>query len=350
MTNFTLRKVAFTQLLTFCALFLSAQTITNDYIFSQQLDFYNEVEDAEVVDLAMDWLEVESDFSAVPPFDFNVYGKPVFGLASYFTPSLLFFVSEDENDPELLFLVPFGSPQLQNRAMAENSTEVSEISTKTEGDVGERIMKIQYSNAGFAGEIDSTGVSADFVNFQLWLYEATNAVEIHYGTYQVTNEDIAFEGATGPSFGMYMIAEENLDTGNPDVAIFLENDPMNPDLMRETEDIDNRSLNGMPPTGMIYTLTPVADTTVTTTGTTEILWTEGIEVFPNPTADVLQIKVENQDLADASYVLTSTTGKIIAQGKARDNAEISLAGLPAGTYFLKMQKGDSGIIKRVVKQ
>lgn len=345
----TLCKVALVQLMIFCALHLSAQTITNDYIFSQQLDFYNEIEDGEISDLATDWLEIESDFSAVPPFDFNVYGKPVYGLTSYFTPSLLFFVSENEEDSELLFLVPFGSPQLQNRAMAAGSNEMSDISTKIEGDVGERIMKIQYRNAGLAGEIDSLGVSTDFVNFQLWLYEATNAIEIHYGNYQITNENISFEGASGPSFGMYMIEEEILETGDPDVAIFLENDPMSPDLMRETSDVESRALSGMPPTGMIYTLSPIADTT-STTNTTEILWMEGVDVFPNPTAGTLQISVENQDLVGADYVLTSMTGKVIAQGEAVEQAEISLLGLPAGTYFLRMQKGNNGIVKRIVKQ
>ena len=345
----TLRMVALVQLTFLCVFSLSAQIITNDYVFTQQLDFYYEVENGTVSDLAMDWLEVESDFSAVPPFDFSVYGKPVFGLTSYFTPSLLYFVPEDDTDTELPFFVPFGSPQLQNRGMAAGSNEISDISTIVEGEVGERIMKIQYRNAGFANEIDSTGISNDYVNFQLWLHEGTNAIEIHYGNYLVTNEAISFDGATGPSFGLFMIEEANLDNGDPDIAVFLENDPMNPDLMRETENVDERALTGMPPTGMIYTLTPVADTTETTSAT-EILWLEGIDIFPNPTAGILQIKVQDLQLAGATYALTDTNGRLIAKGNTVDNTEINLQNLPAGTYFLKMQKGNTGVIKRVVKQ
>ena len=345
----TLRMVALVQLTLLCAFSLSAQVITNDYVFTQQLDFYYEVENGDVSDLAMDWLEIESDFSAVPPFNFDVYGKPVFGLTSYFTPSLLYFVPEDADDSELPFFVPFGSPQLQNRAMAAGSNEVSEISTIVEGEVGERIMKIQYSNVGFAGEIDSTGVSNDYVNFQLWLYESNNAIEIHYGNYSIANEAISFQDATGPSFGLFLIEEENLDAGDPNIAVFLENDPMNPDLMRETENVDERALTGMPPTGMIYTLTPIADTTEIVNGT-EILWLEGIDVFPNPTADVLQIKVQDQQLAGATYALTDVNGKLIVKGNTQDNTQISLKNLSAGTYFLKMQKENTGVIKRVVKQ
>lgn len=348
MQKLTLRIVALVQLTLLCVFSSSAQIITNDYVFTQQLDFYNEVENGEIADLDTDWLEVESDFSAVPPFNFNVYGKPVFGLTSYFTPSLLYFVPEDADDTELPFFVPFGSPQLQNRGMAAGSNEISDISTIVEGEVGERIMKIQYRNAGFAGEIDSTGVSNDYVNFQLWLHESNNAIEIHYGSYSIANEVISFQGAAGPSFGLFLIEEENLDNGNPNVAVFLENDPMNPDLMRETENVDQRELAGMPPTGMIYTLTPIADTTEIVNGT-EILWLEGIDVFPNPTADVLQIKIQNQQLAGATYALTDTNGKLIAKGNTQENTEISLQNLPAGTYFLKMQKGNTGVIKRVVK-
>jgi len=341
--------VALVQLTLVCVFSLSAQVvITNDYVFSQQLDFYYEVENGEVADLATDWLEIESDFSAVPPFDFNVYGKPVFGLTSYFTPSLLYFVPEDDTDTKLPFFVPFGSPQLQNRGMATGSGEMSDISTIVEGEVGERIMKIQYRNAGFASEIDSTGISNDYVNFQLWLYEATNAIEIHYGNYSIANEFLSFDGAAGPSFGLFMIEEANLDNGNPEIAVFLENDPMNPDLMRETENVEERALTGMPPTGMIYTLSPVADTTDMTSAT-EILWLEGIDVFPNPTTDVLQIKVQDQQLSGANYTLTDTNGKLIAKGNTQENTQISLQNLPTGTYFLKMQKDNTGVIKRVVK-
>lgn len=349
MQRLTLHTVALVQLFFLCAFSSSAQVITNDYVFTQQLDFYYEVENGDVSNLAMDWLEIESDFSAVPPFDFSVYGKPVYGLTSYFTPSLLYFVPEDDTDTELPFFVPFGSPQLQNRGMATGSNELSDISTIVEGEVGARIMKVQYRNAGFANEIDSTGVSNDYVNFQLWLYESTNAIEIHYGNYLITDELVSFEGATGPSFGLFMIDEENLDNGNPEVAIFLENDPMNPDLMRDTENVEERALSGMPPTGMIYTLTPVADTTEMTTAT-EILWLEGIDVFPNPTADVLQIEVKNQQLVGATYTLTNTNGKLIAKGDTQENTQINLQNLPVGTYFLRMQKGDTGVIKRIVKQ
>ncbi len=349
MQKLILPKVALVQLLILCAFSLSAQIITNDYIFTQQLDFYYEIENGEVSDLAMDWLEIESDFSAVPPFDFNVYGKPVYGLTSYFTPSLLYFVPEDDTDTELPFFVPFGSPQLQNRGMAAGSNEMSDISTLVEGEVGERIMKIQYSNAGFANEIDSLGVSNDYVNFQLWLHESNNAIEIHYGNYLVTNEAISFDGATGPSFGLFMIEETNLDNGNPDIAVFLENDPMSPDLMRETENVEERALIGMPPTGMIYTLTPVADTTEMTNAT-EILWLEGVDVFPNPTADVLQVKVQNQQLIGANYTLTDANGRLITKGNTQESTEISLQNLASGTYFLKMQKDNTGVIKRIIKQ
>jgi hypothetical protein len=348
MHKLTPLKSALVQLFFLCTFSLSAQIITNDYVFSQQLDFYYEIDGGETSQLGTDWLEIESDFAVLTPFNFNVYGKPVYGLTSYFTPSLLYFVPQDESDTELPFLMPFGSPLLQNRAMIPGSNQVSDISTVVDGEIGERIMKIQYRNAGFANEVATMGTANDYINFQLWLYEATNAIEIHYGNYLVTNDVIAFNGATGPSFGLFMIEETDFDEGDPNTAIFLENDPMSPDLMRETENVDERSLSGMPPTGMIYTFTPVLDTTEIVNGT-EIIWLESIDVFPNPTVDVLQIKVQNQQLIGATYALTDVNGKLITKGNAQENAEINLQGLPAGTYFLKMQKENAGIVKRIVK-
>ncbi len=349
MQKLTPPKFALVQLLFFCAVSLSAQIITNDYVFSQQLDFYYEIESGETSQLGTDWLEIESDFAVLTPFNFNVYGKPVYGLTSYFTPSLLYFVPQDESDTELPFLVPFGSPLLQNRAMISGSNQSSDISTRVDGEIGERIMKIQYRNAGFANEMEMLGTAHDYINFQLWLYESTNAIEIHYGNYLVTNDAIAFDGATGPSFGLFMIEETNFEEGEPDVAVFLENDPMSPDLMRETENVEERSLSGMPPTGMIYTLTPITDTTEIVNGT-EIIWLEGLDVFPNPTVDAVQIKIQNQQLFNVNYTLTDVNGKVISRGDIQENAEINLQNLSTGTYFLKLQKENTGIVKRIVKQ
>ena len=349
MHKLTSPKLAFVQLLFLCTFSLSAQTITNDYFFSQELDFYYEIENGDVSQLGTDWLEIGSDFGVLTPFDFSVYGKPVYGLTSYFTPSLLFFVPKNEADTELPFLMPFGSPQLQNRAMAPGSDETSDISIIVDGELGERIMKIQYRNVGFANEINVTGTSIDYINFQLWLYESNNAIEIHYGNYSIANEAVSFDGATGPSFGLFMIEELNVEEGDPGIAVFLENDPLSPDLMRETENIEERALSGMPPTGMTYILTPMLDTTEVTSST-QILWLEGIDIFPNPTTDVLQVKVQNQELIGADYTLTDTNGRLITKGNTQENTEISLQNLPAGIYFLKMQKDNNGVVKRLVKQ
>lgn len=146
-----------------------------------------------------------------------------------------------------------------------------------------------------------------------------------------------------------MIEETNFEEGEPDVAVFLENDPMSPDLMRETENVEERSLSGMPPTGMIYTLTPITDTTEIVNGT-EIIWLEGLDVFPNPTVDAVQIKIQNQQLFNVNYTLTDVNGKVISRGDIQENAEINLQNLSTGTYFLKLQKENTGIVKRIVKQ
>jgi hypothetical protein len=68
----------------------------------------------------------------------------------------------------------------------------SPISYKMEGNAGSRILKIEWKNAGFVGEIGELGTLNDYVNFQVWLFEGSNDVEMHYGPNMVLNPAISY--------------------------------------------------------------------------------------------------------------------------------------------------------------
>ena len=79
-----------------------------------------------------------------------------------------------------VFTVPFGGYLLKDRGI---ETSISPIVYKVEGEEGSRIMKIQWKNAGFAQWFTSSDPE-DFVNFQIWLFESDNSVEIQFGPSQ----------------------------------------------------------------------------------------------------------------------------------------------------------------------
>jgi len=73
----------------------------------------------------------------------------------------------------------------------------SHISYVVEGESPNRIAKIQFKNASFAGDETNT----DYTNFQIWFHEGGMANEIIFGP-TALNQMRAFNGAYGPLIGI----------------------------------------------------------------------------------------------------------------------------------------------------
>ncbi len=71
---------------------------------------------------------------------------------------------------------------------------------------------------------------------------------------------------------------------------------------------------------------------------------EQIKIFPNPTTNTVYIA----DYVLDSYELFSIDGKLIQSG-AIENFQINLRPQERGQYFLKLKKGDSFCVKKVIK-
>ena len=60
-------------------------------------------------------------------------------------------------------------------------------------------------------------------------------------------------------------------------------------------------------------------------------------IFPNPTNDILTLKVENYDIQNLSYKLFDATGKLLQSKEVTGNeTKISMVGLSPSVYFLKV--------------
>ncbi|WP_010662671.1 T9SS type A sorting domain-containing protein [Marinilabilia salmonicolor] len=74
-------------------------------------------------------------------------------------------------------------------------------------------------------------------------------------------------------------------------------------------------------------------------------------VYPNPTTDFLQLKVESDNLNDLTYQLLNMQGKLLENEQITGNqTSIAMSNLAQGTYFVKIIQG-SRVIKtfKVVK-
>lgn len=77
-----------------------------------------------------------------------------------------------------------------------------------------------------------------------------------------------------------------------------------------------------------------------------------ISVYPNPTRDILNVKMDNQYSENISYSVIDFSGRTIAGDRIwNQNEQISFAGLNAGVYFVKVSiDGTLSKTFKIVKQ
>lgn len=231
----------------------------------------------------------------------------------------------------LPILIPYGA-DIIDRAYDfnnENATtgSLSNISYTLEGSTGSRILKIEWNNVGFHSDIQQNGVSTDFTNFQMWLYEGSNDIEIHFGPNSITNPDESFDGDTGSSVALipaYNFSNDIIEEN----ATFLSGDPSNPSVVLSTQS-DNNFLNGIIPNGTIYRFTR------STLSTEEFQPNATLRLSPNPSENfiffsgILNIK---------KYEIYNLLGNKIAEGSISNNEKIDITHYQTGIYLVKMDK------------
>ena len=66
--------------------------------------------------------------------------------------------------------------------------------------------------------------------------------------------------------------------------------------------------------------------------------------YPNPTADIINLKTENIDQSILFYQLYSVSGQLLSNDKLAENTtSVSMKNFPTGTYFLKVMQNDESI-------
>ena len=209
----------------------------------------------------------------------------------------------------------------------------SPLSYLIEGEIGNRIFKLEWKNVGFYEDEDKDY----YLNFQLWLYETTDMIEIHFGPSEVPNT--------------FFIEEENL------VGFFTKNNDNPPPfgyILNEYTagyqfatsylDIDfNPSyFNSIPKDGTVFRFYPEY-----AVGIEELEL--GFKTYPNPVYDLLYI--DNYDNAKLQCEIINLKGEIIQQLASNDDkVVINFTDLIPGAYFLKIYVGEKTITKSIVKQ
>lgn len=120
--------------------------------------------------------------------------------------------------------------------------ETSKILYKIEGEMGNRVVKVEWQNAGLE-DADTTYS----YNFQAWVYQRTGVVEFRYGP---TGSGIITTG--GPWVGMFLAPP---DVSSMTEKIWIGGDPTKPKL-DTTRTVQFPRLSRFPDNGTVYRLTP----------------------------------------------------------------------------------------------
>ncbi|WP_299253817.1 T9SS type A sorting domain-containing protein [uncultured Aquimarina sp.] len=231
-------------------------------------------------------------------------------------------------------LIPYGA-DIADRGYDfnnENATtgSLSNISYLVEGSVGNRILKIEWNNVGFHSDIFVDGISTDFTNFQMWLFEGSNDIEIHFGPNSISNPDESFDGEAGSLIALipsYNFGTEVLEEN----ATFLSGNPINPTVILSTVD-DNTFLDGVIPNGTIYKFTR------STLSTEEFRSVTKLELFPNPSNDVISI---SGITTNEKYEIYNLLGNKIEDGIIYKNKRINIQNYSKGIYLIKLDNNQT---------
>lgn len=79
----------------------------------------------------------------------------------------------------------------------------------------------------------------------------------------------------------------------------------------------------------------------------EIAATQGFEVFPNPTANILNLSLAGYNLADFEVRVQNILGATVTVNVTKGNTQIDMSHLNSGVYLVNLVKEDLQIVKKV---
>ncbi len=226
------------------------------------------------------------------------------------------------------FIVPYET-DLQDRGALAGTDSESPIVFRWEGFPGQRIFKMEWANAGFFDEREEYGTMNDFVNIQLWIYEATSVIEFHYGESQISDPIVNFFGLNGPTIGIMSSVLS--------LPIVLIGDPESPDL---TNDLSVAvGLDATPPSGTVYRFTPDLET-VNPISSNSII-EPNFSIIQNQQNQQISILSEQPQLIK----LYNLNGQLLDSKHIHQHSNWDMSLLSPGMYLLQDEQG--GVLRFV---
>jgi hypothetical protein len=211
------------------------------------------------------------------------------------------------------------------------TSSLSPIDYEISGEAEQRVLKIQWRNAGFAQWYTSSDTS-DFIDFQVWLFESDDHIEIHFGHHQADSGTYGYPEATsdpnpGPGIKLKFDSCSNIFTLTGPCDL--------PSSLFVNDCLPNYSfIDGTPTDGITYSIYP------TSIGLNEI-FPEKPALFPNPVTGWCTVNL-SPSANNVNIVITNALGTEIVQFiNIKNGGRIDLSTVQSGLYLYKVIQGTS---------
>jgi hypothetical protein len=289
------------------ALFLiSLSSQSQTYSFSQLTSPYVNVTSPTVV-TSPGW----DDFTIIPkklPFTFQFFGSPQDSL--YVMSGFAAFLEFGEGN--------FPSDQIYffDAELIERATGgTSDISISVTGTTPNRIYKVQTQNAGFTNNSNGT----EYANVQLWLYEGTNVIEIHFGACSASAP--TYNPLLGPTVGIYK---------NTSMFLSLSGPAANPSA---SSTIASLNITGTPVSGQVYRFTPGA------VGLNKLSSNSAGMIYPNPSNGTINFR-SSTEINNGTAKIFNSIGQLVYEKSefsiSKNQTQKLDIQLETGLYYLQI--------------
>lgn len=299
-------------------LFASYEASAQPYIFSQFTSTYGSVSGTTISASGWDEFTV---YTLKLPFTFHYFDANFDTL--YVMGGFVGFTYDGVGT--------FGNYEIPfyDAEFTDNGSSV--ISYQVSGSTPNRIFKLQTSNAGFAND----PVGNDYANVQLWFYEGSNIIEMHYGASSVVeSQSWPITPCPGPTVGLLQTMT---------VYVSLSGPASNPTA---SSTVGSLCVTGAPPNGKVYKFVPNAN------GVNEFEQQFNFTVSPNPSKGIFAISTNSylNDKVDVSIVNCLGELSYKKEGAYFGKSLTLNAGLQPGIYFIRLSSEHGSVTKKLIIQ
>lgn len=326
-----MKKLVFT-LLSVVLLISLAKAQDIPIYFETQQESYDIIENATSLNNGEVW-EQETSYQIDFGFEFQIYERTFTTLVVNAGIGITF---PGFNPPRLWIWGSEwgGGPTLIDRGIDASESPLSYIIV---GDSGSRTLKIQWQNAGIV--IDgSEDDPDDFVNFQMWICEESDKIEVHYGHSETS--EISFGYNDGPGMRYFHI------DGDWGICIFGFEEFPSWDWVLFDGPIGGCLLNGVPPEEVVFNFFP--NPTVSVNDFSE---DHGLDLIVSKLSlQNIQIQILDFQI-DEPYELTIYNAFGIIVGKHLLNSKLTMLSemsFSNGLYIFVLMQGGHSISKKVL--